>query len=182
MNNYLFSSKNFFFGNVFEDEPVGKPIKGRQKKNLECVRVIDDYSSISTSGYSGAAVGERPIQTPTINQIFERELNWKKVSREIRDILDVTQGELASILEVSEKTVFNIENVGNPNVTNKIKVKELRTLTNELRRLLKRKYSIFQFLNSELPALRMMSPKNYLMQSMDDKIVNVIGLLKRMYE
>lgn len=183
MNNYLFGNvEQFLYGAVCSNEPDESKIFKRNRVEVH-IEIESSEITPNAAGNTFPVIAKMPAQTASIKDVLERNLNWSEVLVAIRALWGCSQVEMSKILGISEKTILNIEkNNSQPNTINRKKLFLLKDLTDFLMNTISRKYAIKDLLNAELPALGMMTPKEFLTGGEEASFKELLGTLKRIYK
>ena len=175
------NAEKFLYGGISTIEPEGVSdfLKNRHKVEVE----INSDEFVSDGSQTNFPVLDKvPVQTAGVSEVLERNLDWSKALPFLRKMWGCTQVEMAELLGISDKTILNIEKDNSkPNLINRRKLFQLKELTDLLIRFVGRKYAVNSFVNSELPALGMLTPKSYLKGWSNESFYEVLGLVKRIY-
>ena len=170
---------NFLYGDICSDRQTVPPELKERRIAVE-IKITPDEKTFCMSEAYFPLLTTSPRQT---NEDFIiRSIQWDITLRKIRKVWGCTQAAMAEIMGIAEKTVLNIEQgKSQPNTTNKEKLLLVKELTDFLCEVVNKKSSIEKILDTQLPALGMLSSKEYLMEHDDSSFRELLGVFKRIY-
>ncbi|MBT7567285.1 hypothetical protein HN630_00080 [archaeon] len=175
------SGESFLYGATCTTESV-VPFP-KKEKSFRMIEISKGDLKAQSAPSWFPVIDKIPTQSATPEQVLERNIRWNKVLPLLRKYWDCSQEELSDILGMGSKTVLNIEKRStSPNTINQEKLFSFKEITEFLNKEVgSRQYAFLDVVNSELPALGMKSPKEFLKSEKGLNLKELLGVFKRMY-
>ena len=172
------SLDGFIYGDICSDRQM---LLGLKRKRIDVeMKIKFDKETSRAVDSDFLILTKSPRQTGKL--FIVKGIQWDMALKAIRKVWGCTQLTMAEIMGMAEKTVLNIEQgKSQPNTKNREKIVLIKELTDFLCEVVEKKHSIKKIINTQLPALGMVSPKEYLREGDISSFRELLGIFKRIY-